>query len=122
MTVSSSGKDPIQLLEEADGNPTWLKEALQEIFHRLPPSPPPAPPITGPSWDPRLLAKLLLDPARVPLSTTDRWHLAEWLQGMSKKLTDGAFDEGDSKEGFFTIHVLGHAKPSSGSREKRNGV
>jgi hypothetical protein len=114
-------KDPLEMLEEADGEPRWLAEALKEIFQRLPPVPP-APPARAepPSWNPSTLAILQLDTSAVPLSTKNRWHLAEWLNGLARRLMDG--DEGDSKEGFTYLYTLGHAEPTSGPREKRGRV
>lgn len=116
-------KDPLSLLQEADGEPRWLKEALMSIFDRLPPHPPTAPADLGPAWDPSHLALLQLDADHVPLSGTNRWYLAEWLREMARQLTDGTLDEGDSKEGFQYLFRLGHTRPVSGPRTlRRNGV
>jgi hypothetical protein len=114
-------KDPAQLMEEADGNPAWLKEALEAIWQRLPPPSPPAPPTTAqlPSWDPHHLAVLSLDPAKVPLSSTNRWHLAAWLKLLATQLIDGILDEGDSKGGMHSLYTLAPIDPSSGIRERR---
>jgi hypothetical protein len=107
--MTSSRKDPIALLDEADGNPQWLKEALEAIWQRLPPVPPPAPPATAqlPSWDPAHLALFQIDPGAVPLTSNNRWYLAAWLKRLAGELTDGTFNEGDSKDGFRTIFLLG---------------
>ena len=115
--ASSSRKDPVQLLEEADGNPAWLKEALEAIWHRLPPpSPPvPSPKASLPSWDPSVLAQLQIDPRALPLNQTNLWHLVTWLRGMAERLLDEG-TSGDSKEGFQSIHQLGQTPPTSGTR------
>ena len=110
-------KDPVQLLDEADGHPQWLREVLESIFHRLPPPPPPkAPP--GLAWDPMALARLQVDGACVPLTATNRWYLAQWLENLAAQLREGTLEEGDSKEGFRSIFVLGKTPPSSGRRDQ----
>lgn len=110
-------KDIVQMLEDADGEPQWMREVLQEIFNRLPPIPPPAPPaIEPPYWDPSILAKLHLDESYLPLSSNNRWHLASWLKELAEEFIQGT-DEGNPY--LFTLR---HSDPSSGPREKRGRV
>jgi hypothetical protein len=104
MAPKTTEKDMTALLDEADGHPQWLREALEEIWRRLPPKTQTPAPLT---WDPRYLARLQLDPGGVPLTKDNRWYLATWLKKLAKELSDGTFPEGDSHEGFRTVFVLG---------------
>ena len=107
-------KDPEAMIVEADGEPRWMREVLEEIWRRLPPVPPAAPPATEqlPSWDHSILAKLQIDPGKIPLSSTNRWHMAAWLKHLAEELIEGTEPTG-------SIHTLAPAEPSSGPRERR---
>lgn len=119
MTLLSTSKDPIQLLVEADGEPRWLREFVQEVFNRLPPVPPPAPPKAPdplPPWVPNMLAKLVVNPTFLPLDTHDLVSVAEWLRQMA----DGI--EAGEDEGNGYLWTLDRTRPVSQPRRKRNGV
>ena len=104
-----SDKDPLTLLEEADGEPRWLAQALTQIWHRLPPPapPPPAPPAL-PDWDASILARVEVHPE---LTSARRWQIAEFL----KELADG-FIRGTHMGNTF---LLGPHTPPSGARARR---
>lgn len=106
-------KDPTALLEQADGEPRWLAEALKGIFERLPPIPPSAPPKTEelPSWDSSLLAKLQVDASRVPLRAWDRISLADWLRMLAHELEQ-------NREVTTYLWTLQRSEPPSGRRAK----